>query len=206
MRDKPWYPVVYMFVVTAFFSSVVIGLTRFTHDRVAANEQLAFEKAVLEAAGILDGKAATGLHEIFLERVRQLEDGVDVYVVADDQGNTAGYVLGVEGKGFWAPIKGVLGLGVDKRKITGIAFYEQNETPGLGGKIVEKQFRDQFVGKQLASGDRAIGIEPVTAKLNDSQVHAITGATQTCSRLEIIINDSVRKWRAGQARSGRGRE
>jgi Na+-transporting NADH:ubiquinone oxidoreductase subunit C len=198
MTDKPWYPVVYMFVVTAFFSSAVIGLARFTHDRVTANEQLAFEKAVLEAAGILDEKAAGRLHETFLERVRLLEDRIDIYVVTDGQGNTAGYVLPVDGKGFWAPIKGVLGLDVDKRKITGIAFYEQNETPGLGGKIVEKQFTDQFVGKELASGDRAIGIEPVTASLNNSQVHAITGATQTCSRLEKLINDSVRKWRGGE--------
>jgi Na+-transporting NADH:ubiquinone oxidoreductase subunit C len=198
MRDKPWYPVVYMFVVTAFFSSVVIGLARFTHDRVAANERVAFEKAVLEAAGILGGNAATGVHETFSERVRQLEDGVDVYVVSDDKGQLDGYVLGVEGKGFWAPIKGVLGFDVDKRKITGLAFYEQNETPGLGGKIVEKQFTDQFVGKELALGSRAIGIEPVSAKLNDSQVHAITGATQTCSRLEKLINDSIRNWRESE--------
>jgi Na+-transporting NADH:ubiquinone oxidoreductase subunit C len=188
-----------MFVVTAFFSSAVIGLARFTHDRVAANEKLAFEKAVLQAASILDEKATGQVHEFFLERVRKLEDEVDVYVITDEQGNTAGYVLGVEGKGFWAPIKGVLGLDVDKREITGIAFYEQNETPGLGGRIVEKQFRQQFIGKKLALDEMAIGIEPVTAELNDSQVHAITGATQTCSRLEKLINDSIRKWRVSHA-------
>ena len=193
MRDKPWYAVVYMFVVTAFFSSVLIGFARFTHDRVAANEQLAFEKAVLFAAGLLDENT----HETFLERVQPLEDGF--YVVTDGQGDTTGYVLGVEGKGFWAPIKGVLGLAADKQKITGIAFYEQNETPGLGGKIVEKEFTDQFVGKELALGARAIGIEPVTAELNDSQVHAITGATQTCGRLEKLINESIRNWRVSHA-------
>ena len=47
MREKWWFPIAYMFVVTAFFSSIVIGFARFTDERVEANKDLAFEKAVL---------------------------------------------------------------------------------------------------------------------------------------------------------------
>ncbi|HEG43710.1 MAG TPA: FMN-binding protein [Phycisphaerales bacterium] len=195
MKDKPWYAVVYMFVVTAFFSSVVIGFAMFTKDKVEANQQLAFEKSVLQVFGLAQGKATSQLHAIFLKRIRISKDDNLASVAIDDQGKPSGYVVLLAGKGFWAPIKGVLGLATDKRTITGIAFYEQNETPGLGGKITEKEFKDQFAGIELADNYDAIGIKPFGAELSDNQVHAITGATQTCTRLEQLINDSIKQWR-----------
>ena len=47
MTEKKWFPIVYMFIVTCFFSSIVIGFTMFSSERVEANAQLSFEKAVL---------------------------------------------------------------------------------------------------------------------------------------------------------------
>ena len=82
----------------------------------------------------------------------------------------------------------------DKRTITGIAFYEQSETPGLGGRIVEDDFRGQFAGKVLRPGDTMMGIIPASETLNESQVHAITGATQTCIRLEALMNEDLSAW------------
>jgi Na+-transporting NADH:ubiquinone oxidoreductase subunit C len=195
MKDKPFYPVVYMFIVTAFFSSIVIGVARFTQDRVDANKQIAFERAVLQACDQLADRSAVAVHETFLQIIRQ----ADEYQVLGEDGQVAGFVIPIEGKGFWASIKGVLGVERDRRTITGISFYEQNETPGLGGRITEDEFREQFVGKHLGDGDKAIEIVPVSAELADGQVHAITGATQTCSRLEKLINDSVVQWRVGQS-------
>ena len=195
MRNSPWYPVVYMFIVTAVFSSGVIGLARFTRSKVEANQQLAFEKAVLNVCGLAEGNADSELHDIFIDRIQVIKDSGNVCIVIDEQGDPEGYILPLEGKGFWAPIKGVLGVDVDRRTITGIAFYEQNETPGLGGKIVEEEFTSQFAGKIIAESGEAIGIEPVSSQVTENQVHAITGATQTCSRLEKLINEGIGRWR-----------
>jgi Na+-transporting NADH:ubiquinone oxidoreductase subunit C len=195
MKDKPWYAVVYMFLITAFFSSVVIGLAKFTEEKVEANRQLAFEKAVLQVCGLAKDKPDSQLHEIFLNRIQISEDSDSMLTVIDKEGKSIGYVVLVDGKGFWAPIKGVLGLAKDKQTITGIAFYEQNETPGLGGKIMENEFREQFVGINLADKGQALEIKPLAAELSENQVHAITGATQTCGRLEKLINDSIKQWR-----------
>ena len=101
----------------------------------------------------------------------------------------------VEGQGFWAPIRGIIGITADKQTITGVAFYEQSETPGLGARIVEPVFCDAFTGKKLAEGERLIGIRQVGTTLNNSEVHSITGATQTCVRLEKLINDGLAQWR-----------
>jgi Na+-transporting NADH:ubiquinone oxidoreductase subunit C len=84
----------------------------------------------------------------------------------------------------------------DRRTITGIAFYEQNETPGLGAQITTITFTSQFRDKILAQGDKPLNIRPPGAPLGESDVHAVTGATQTSTRLEKILNDSLTQWYA----------
>lgn len=190
MKDKPLFAVVYMFLVTAFFSSVLIGFSRFTKDKVQANQQLAFEKAVLEVFPKIQAENNTDIHRIFTE---QFVSGPVGYTYIKD-GQLNGYAVPVEGKGFWAAIKGVVGINADKQTITGIAFYEQSETPGLGARIVEPDFCGQFIDLQLAEKGLPITLKPAGSSLTDSEVHSITGATQTCVRLEKLVNDGLIKW------------
>ncbi len=197
MRDKPWFAVVYMFCVTAFFSFIIIGFAQVTKDRVKANEQLAFERAVLEVFDLAEGKAPPQIHQTFVDEIRKEDDGA--YYVRLDGEAVAGYAVVVRGKGFWAQIEGVIGVAADKRTITGIAFYEQNETPGLGAEIIRPAFGNQFEGLRLGPIEKPIGIMPFGAELADNEVHAISGATQTCTRLEKLINDDLTKWLAARA-------
>ena len=197
IRDKPWFAVVYMFCVTAFFSFIIIGFAQITKDRVKANEQLAFERAVLEVFDLAEGKAPPQIHQTFIDEVRKEDDGA--YYVRLDGDKVEGYAVVVRGKGFWAQIEGVIGVAADKRTITGIAFYEQNETPGLGAEITGPAFGDQFEGLRLGPKERPIGIKPFGAELADNEVHAISGATQTCMRLEKLINNDLTKWLAARA-------
>ena len=198
MREKWWFPVVYMFAVTAFFSSIVIGFSQLTKDRVEANEYLAFEKAVLAVLpGLLDSQAGRlELHRKFVELVGQPDDESGGACTLAADGKIEAYALPVSGQGFWAPIKGVIGLKADRRTITGIAFYEQNETPGLGAQITTVTFTSQFQGKILSSGDKPLNIRPPGAALGRGDVEAVTGATQTSTRLEKILNDELTKWRS----------
>lgn len=198
MRDKPFFAVIYMFVVTAFFSAVLIGFARLTRSRVDANQMIAFEKAVLGVIPEISATTNAQIHQIFTEQFELSSGG---YVYRKD-GQVAGYAVPVEGQGFWATIKGIIGIAPDKQTITGISFYEQSETPGLGARIVEPAFCDAFTGKELAEGERLIGIRPDGTTLNNSEVHSITGATQTCVRLEKLINDGLAQWlQANQERA-----
>jgi RnfABCDGE-type electron transport complex G subunit len=192
MKDKPFFAVVYMFVVTAFFSAVLIGFARLTRDKVEANQEIAFESAVLQVFPEITVQSSHEIHAVFTECfVKKEELGAWLYY---KEHQLAGYAVPVQGQGFWAPIKGFVGIAVDKRTITGIAFYEQSETPGLGARIVEPDFCDAFTGKQLADGERLLGIRQVGTTLKNSEVHSITGATQTCVRLEKLINDGLAQW------------
>lgn len=198
MKEKRWFAVVYMFLVTVFFSSIVIGLSRFTAERVKANERLNFEKAVLAVLpGLYDEElAALQLHRRFIEQVIPPMHAFGGVYTLKKGTRVVAYALPLSGKGFWAPIKGVIGIDADLKTITGISFYEQNETPGLGAQITTVEFQDQFKDKQLSSVGKALRLKRPGEPLGASDVHAVTGATQTSIRLEKIINTGVENWRA----------
>jgi len=196
IRKKTWFPVVYMFCLTAFFSTIVIGFTQVTGQRVEANEKLAFEKAVLAALPGLYGEnlSRMELHKRFTESVSPPDDSSGTAYTFRQNGQIIAYALPFSGQGFWAPIKGVIGIKADRQTITGIAFYEQNETPGLGAQITRNAFRSQFQGKVISSVDKPLNIKRPGEVLGKSDLHAITGATQTSARLEKIINDALKNW------------
>lgn len=196
MREKWWFPVIYMFLMTAFFSSIVIGFSRVTGARVEANEDLAFEKAVLSVLpGLFDaGTSRSELHRRFVEHVSKPDEKSGGAYTLKEAGKTVAYALPISGQGFWAPIKGVIGIKADRQTITAIAFYEQNETPGLGAQITKNAFRSQFQGKVISFAAKPLNMKRPGAVLGKSDLHAVTGATQTSTRLEKIINDALKNW------------
>jgi len=196
IKEKAWYPIVFMFIATLFFSAILIAFGSFTRQRVQDNERIAFERAVLEALPIdLPLKASPpAIHTMYLEYIKDSTDasaGALRYMKND---SLIAYALPLEGPGFWAQIRGVIGIAADKKTITGISFYEQNETPGLGGEIVKQDFRNQFIGKLLADKDIPLEIRMQSVLLDESSVHAVTGATQTSTRLGRFMNDQLMQW------------
>lgn len=197
MKEKPWFPVVFMFAVSVFFSSILIGLAHVTRQRVEMNVQLNFERAVIEAFPEIQYKTDQEIHRIFTEQFEK-DEKTGVYLYKKD-GQLQGYAIPFAGQGFWDKIKGVIGIAADRQTIRGVAFYEQNETPGLGARIDEETFRRQFIEKKIAiDKEKLIGIVPVAETPGQNEVHAITGATQTCTRLEKLINDDIRVWLEAQ--------
>jgi Na+-transporting NADH:ubiquinone oxidoreductase subunit C len=206
IRNKSWFPIVYMFCVTAFFSSIVIGLTRFTGERVELNQKLAFERAVLSVLSGMKVETMTSLeiHNTFSEMIHEPDKSSNDAYTAKQSGRIIAYVVPISGRGFWATIKGVIGLKTDKKTITGIAFYEQSETPGLGAEITKAPFKNQFKGKVISTSAEPMKIRRPGTTLADNEVHAITGATQTSDRLEIIINTALKKWQDQNAKKDQG--
>jgi len=206
IREKPWFAVAYMFLVTVFFSSIVIGLTQLTREPVEANERLAFERAVLSVLPDIRIEEMTRpkIHNMFVETIEEPNESSRNAYVARRHGQAAAYVLPISGQGFWAPIKGVIGIETDRRTITGVAFYEQKETPGLGAEITKAPFRNQFEGKVIWPHGDPIEIKRPGETLGENEVHAVTGATQTSNRLEIIINKALEQWRDQSAGEGGG--
>ncbi len=97
-------------------------------------------------------------------------------------------VIPCYGAGLWGPIWGYLAVNADGRTLAGSVFDHQGETPGLGAKITEQFFEDQFKGKVFGEGETKFEVIKGGAKGLEYGVDAISGATITTQALGKAIN------------------
>ncbi len=198
IHETIWYPVLFMFLITLVLSAVLIGVNSRTRSRVEKNRALMFERAVM--ASVLPDQftmksPAEKVHTAFVKNIKPSDSKTDPAYRFYENGQLSAYALPFDGKGYWDRIKGVIGFKHDKQTITGITFYEQNETPGLGGEIIKPYFRKRFEGTAISSTGNAVDLVSVSEEVGGNRIHAITGATQTSEKLEIIINNAVENWK-----------
>ena len=119
---------------------------------------------------------------------------VETYIYSPADGKVEGVARRFVGKGLWGYVKGFLALEPDKRTIRGMTIYEQEETPGLGGEIVEPWFRDQFVGKSIVNEAGVPGIAiAVGGEPAPNKVDGISGATMTCDKVQAMLNEAIKR-------------
>jgi len=79
-------------------------------------------------------------------------------------------------------------VGPDLETIKGIDVLDHTETPGLGGRMAEDEFKRQFVGKKLKP---KLSLVRGRETVGPNEVHAITGASYTSNGIENIINEAM---------------
>ncbi len=111
-----------------------------------------------------------------------------VYVKEDDAGKPELIVLPIQGYGLWGTIYGFLTLESDMNTIKGISFYEHKETPGLGARIEEPEWRAKWNGIHSYddSGEVATGVTKA-GNSKDNWVDGISGATLTSRGVSNMI-------------------
>jgi Na+-transporting NADH:ubiquinone oxidoreductase subunit C len=135
------------------------------------------------------------LVELYEKNVRDKEHGeITTYVYSPPPPDLNGAIaVRFSGPGLWGPIKGFLALDPEKEKIRGITFYEQEETPGLGGEIVSWGFRKNFVELPIRDETGKVGIIISSrGKSAPNKVDAITGATMTCDKVQAMLNEAIK--------------
>ena len=111
-----------------------------------------------------------------------------VYVKNDDAGKPEIIVLPIQGYGLWGTIYGFLTLESDMNTIKGISFYEHKETPGLGARIEEPEWRAKWSGIHSYDdeGNVATGVTKA-GNPKDNWVDGISGATLTSRGVSNMI-------------------
>lgn len=190
-------------IVYAAALGLVCGLLltavgQFTAPYIAENRRAEEIRNVLEVLDIeFDPKSEKAdLAAIFDANVRTAEQGgLTVYRYLGDGDNAAASAMAVpvEGPGMWGPIRGLLALESDGRTIRGVRFHDQEETPGLGGRIGQDEFLRQFRGRSIVDSDGRPGLRIVARAGEANEVDVISGATTTCNKVESLLNDAIRK-------------
>ena len=181
------FTIFFMFAVTLVFIAVLSLIYVLTQDTIRLNESLVVKRAVLYVAGLEVPQAGTEADALYQKRVKEVKDnqGKVLYyeILAPGGKELQSYVVPVLGAGLWGEIQSVVGVEKDLKTLTGIEFIKQNETPGLGGRITESWFKEQFRGKRWP-----LSVVPEGDPAGDQQFQAITGATNTTNGVRDILN------------------
>jgi Na+-transporting NADH:ubiquinone oxidoreductase subunit C len=192
------YTLFYAGVLGTVCSLLLTAVASFTAPYQQANKEAEKNRNIL---GVLKvpypaESSSQELVKIFEDNVRQEKLGeLDIYryVPPQDSGSDETAAVSFEGPGLWGPVKGFLALDKQMRTIRGITFYEQEETPGLGGEIAADWFRQRFVGKSIvdAAGKPGIIISSSEGQA-PNKIDAISGATMTCDKVQAMLNEAIK--------------
>ncbi|MCF7927157.1 MAG: FMN-binding protein [Candidatus Izimaplasma sp.] len=173
--------ILFVVILGAFTSVLLLSADNFTEDRIQANEEARFKIAVLDAHGISHNP--NNVHDVFAEKIEINENDDYIYYVNKETGNVT---INFRGGGVWGPIIGLLTLESDRETISYISILQQEETPGLGGVVAERNYLDNYVGKKLVPELRILK----SGASGENEVDSITGATRTSEAFESILNEA----------------
>ncbi len=195
---KRLFSIAYMFLITLLFTSMVSAVKLLNEERIERNEKIKLQRIILEVLGmpVREGTPDAEVVRLFQGRVKTINvDEKNLYVGYEEGGrNIIGYAFPVGGPGFWGPIAGLVAVDGKASRLIGIAFYKHTETPGLGARMNEPWFRNQFKGLRLfpVKGDKRIFyLKPEGTASGPNELSAITGATGTSRAIEKFLNDDL---------------
>jgi len=116
-----------------------------------------------------------------------------VYHVKGADGGIEQIVLPVEGMAMWGTVYGFLALDRDANTVRGLTFYEQKETPGLGGEISNPEWQALWVGRKAYDANWAPQLSVIKGQAGppDKDPHHIdglSGATITSNGITRLMN------------------
>lgn len=149
-KIRELYPVIFITIVV--FAS--ISLLAFTDNITAAQREWQREQKVM--------KMLSGMYSE-MSRYELVED---IYVIYDED-IKIGYAYVARGKGYGGYIDILVGL-ENETTIKGINIIKHSESPGLGARIVEDEYRNQYRGLDITGSEM---------DFNGGSIDSITGAT-----------------------------
>ncbi len=176
-------------VLATVFGTALAGIQVKLSPVIEANK---IRETMEKIPGLVLGTAADTGDLAINSRVIEIEkNGISkfypVYDVRLKDGSLAGHVAKATGQGYADKIEVLLGLDAGGTKITGLFILDQKETPGLGNRILEKPWRDQFTEKP--SGIPLVVVKAKTGKGNE--VDGISGATISSRAVTGIVNTTI---------------
>ena len=163
-------------------------------------EKYIIQDLLVDAQGnIVDSAANVAFNVDMKKNVKLAERQLPVMKCRLDDGSIK-YVLPVYGAGLWGPIWGYIAMNDDGNSIYGANFSHEGETPGLGARITEQSFQDEFVDKHLfVEGEfKSVAVLKKGQKTTNGaeQVDALTGATITSRGVGDMMADCLAPYEA----------
>ncbi len=194
MKKFTLKPILFMVVVTVFYTSVLAGINAITIERIELNEQLSDQLSFLYVLDKLpEDKSAGNVNELYETHVKEIEiKGRRLFEGYSEEGELIAYIVPISGGAVWGELRGLVSLSTDFEEVLGIEFLSHNETPGLGARIDEESFKEQFRGIEIDPDESEEFL--VYRPDPDGQVDAISGATGTSNAVRDIFNNNMQEF------------
>ena len=203
-----------MVVIVAFLLAFVASSLKETQDANVENDTkgqiltaLGYDKvidvAALYAEKVQDNVFANGELKAYEGSFNTtygslIKNGeLHVFIATTANGEQA-YVIPVVGRGLWGGLWGYIAVNEAKDKVLGTYFYHESETAGLGARISEKWFQDQFIGKPIFDQDGNVVLTVVKAGAAhlENEVDGVTGATLTSNGVAAMVKNGLTAYKA----------
>lgn len=176
----------WLLIVSSFFFGLLIAATNYALSaKIEWNKTEKFNRLT---RALLPGAEPELATEVEIDSLRGKKEKVKIYKAVTETGKCLGWSFNTSGSGLIDKIELVVAVDKDFEKIAGFDVLACNETPSIGDRIKDDDYRNQFkaapvgVFKLVKTGD--------LGKI-DSEIVAITGATISSEAVVKIINNSL---------------
>jgi electron transport complex protein RnfG len=161
---KKFFPIISVTVVV-FIAVALLGLTdNLVRDKIEWQKEQKIQRMLLE---------------IFPDMTEHSLEA-DIYRIYSNGAEIGSAFLAL-GKGYGGFIDILVGL-ENETTIKGVTIVSHLESPGLGARITESAFREQFIGVNIAD---------VALRQEGGEIDAITGATISSKAVVEAIRDAA---------------
>ena len=95
------------------------------------------------------------IRNLLADSYLMIEDSIEIVMRTEPSGQIHSYGFLMKGMGLWGSISAFAAVSSDLKSMIGIDFLEQVETPGLGARITEQEFKYFFRNLDLGCFENA---------------------------------------------------
>lgn len=119
--------------------------------------------------------------------IKRIAQQANVFLAKNEAGEVTSIILPVHGYGLWSTMYAFLAVKPDTNTVQALVYYDQLETPGLGGEIENPAWKSLWVGKKLFDDDWNVAIKVVKGGATPGDIHGVdglAGATLTANGVQ----------------------
>ena len=196
LKETNTYIIIYatvMVIIVAFLLAFISSALKPTQDTNVLRDT---KNQILISLNIT-GLKGVAIDQKFAEVVTdtiQVDDKV-VYQASVD--GATKYVLPVKGRGLWGGLWGYISVDDDRQHVFGTYFDHESETAGLGARIKERWFQEQFNGKPIFTDNPqqvALTVVKKGQSKAETEIDGVTGATLTSNGVADMVTNGLQAY------------
>jgi electron transport complex protein RnfG len=169
--------------------TLICGVCGFLLAGVRTGTKDQIEKQVLTyvKGPAVENALASSTNNLIDDSRKVTVDGEEITVfVGKKEGGTWAIAFETSASGFGGDIGVIVGFDVENNKLAGIGITTCTETPGLGLRVKEENFTNNFRGKSLEDN--------IAIKSDDGVIDAVSGASISSKAVCTAVNQGIAQY------------